>query len=292
MNPIKVLLVHRDSDIYRRLTGWWSYGVPEFQWTTLKVPRDGFSVDMRQYTRGIDLVVLDDWVFGTLNNLHIPLAYVIVDSMRSAEQLRRNYDQAKQADLILVDSDKLSAFSGLGKAVQRFAYAVNEHLFYPREKVYDVAFLCWPTDERRMVQEWCRDICARHHWCFITGTYDWNDYARFISSSKVVVHKPHVPQGRSWRVFDVMAARGCLLSEMLPDVSGDGLRRGEHYHEYRDRESLEAALESLLDGDFWKPIAEAGYQHVMQNHTWRIRAEQLRGMLTDIFKHDAEKMML
>ena len=291
MTPIKVLLIHRESDVYRHLTGWWSYPVDEFEWQTLKVKPDYFIADMN-YAPAHDLIVLDDWIFGQIKNRTAPLAYVVVDSARSAAQLARNRQQAQDADLILVDSDRLDSFNGLGKSVQRFAYAVNEHLFMPREKVYDVAFLCWPTDDRRMVQRWCADICKRHGWSFVTGTYDWDHYARFLSQARIVVHRAHVMNARSWRVFDVMAARGCLLSSPLPDVSGDGLISGTHYREYTDAETLEGQLSILLDYGYWKVIAEAGYRHVMEHHTWHVRAAQLRSMLTEVFHHDQDKMAL
>lgn len=283
MKPISVLLVHRDSDIYRRLTGWWSYPVDEFTWKTLAVKRDGFLVDMNYAPKGIDLVVLDDWIFGRFNNLKTPLAYCVVDSNRSDAQLRRNFDQARQADLVLLDQDKLERFSGLDKPIRRFAYAVNEQLYYPREKVYDVAFLCVPTPERRPIAALCEEICKRHNWCFVTGVYEWDQYARFICSAKVVVNKPHFKAARSWRVFDTLASRGCLLTEPLQPVSGDGFIPGLHYCEYTDAESLERELTHLLADDHWKQYAEAGYEHVMQHHTWRTRATELRATLHEVF---------
>ncbi len=283
IKPIQVLLIHRDSDVYRHLTGWWSYGVPEFEWATLKVKPQYFVVDM-QYAPPHDLVVLDDWVFGTIRNLRSMMAYVIVDSARSNAQLKRNRTQALDANLILLDSDSLAAFDGMGKPVRRFAYAVNEALYYPRDKIYDVAFLCWPTDERRKVQASCAEICQRHGWKFVTGSFNWQEYARLLCSAKVVVHKAHVINARSWRVFDVMAARGCLLSSPLPIVSGDGIAVGTHYREYMNDEQLERQLIDLLDGGAWEAIAEAGYQHILAHHTWRIRSAQLRETLHEVFK--------
>lgn len=280
MNPIKVLLIHRESDVYRHLTGWWSYPVNEFEWETIKV-KDGFSIEIKD-TRP-DLIVLDDWIFGKVVHPSAPLAYVVVDSARSQAQFQRNLEQARQADLVLVDSDDVSRFDNIHHPARRFAHAVNDRLFFPHEKVYDVAFLCWPTNERRPVQRECQAICDRHRWSFVTGTYDWPDYARFLSSAKVVVHKAHVVNARSWRVFDVMAARGCLLSSHLPAVSGDGIVQNVHYREYTP-ETLEDELAYLLTGDHWQDIAQAGYQHVTEHHTWRARAPQLRGILAEVFQ--------
>lgn len=283
---LNVLLVHRDSDVYRHLTGWWSYPVDEFTWQALKVQRDNFVVDMQDITPQPNLVVLDDWIWGQFKNLHIPLAYVIVDSARSLAQFERNKAQARGADLMLIDSDELDKFRPIGIPARRFAYAVNEQLFYPRDKIFDVAFLCWLTDERRVVQNACYDICARHQWSFITndhGAYDWPEYARLLSSAKVVVHMPHVKNARSWRVFDVMAARGALLSLPIPAVSGDDIVAGTHYREYHNTQSLERELTSLLTDRRWEAIAEAGYQHVMAHHTWRTRSAQLRETIREVF---------
>lgn len=283
IEPIKVLLIHRDNDTYRHLTGWWSYAVPEFTWSFLKVKPDRFIVDMK-LAPSVDLVVLDDWIFGKVKNLNTPLAYCTVDSARGIAQLDRNRKQAEGASLILVDSAPLDSFGGLGIPVRRFAYAVNESLYFPHEKEYDVAFLCWPTDERRIVQKACGDLCKKHGWSFVTGTYDWVDYARFLCSAKVVVHFPHVKAARSWRVFDVMAGRGALLTMPLPEVSGDGLIRGTHYREYNNTESLERELMSLLDFNAWKIVSEAGYDHVMKHHTWKTRSAELRETLHEVFQ--------
>ena len=95
----------------------------------------------------------------------------------------------------------------------------------------------------------------------------------------MVVHKAHIEQARSWRVFDVMASRGCLLASPLPIVGGDGIEKGVHYAEYRDAAELESELERLLDGDVWAEMAETGYRHVLERHTWSTRAAELREML-------------
>ncbi len=277
MKPLRVCLVHRDNCNYRNLTGWWSYPVPEFVWETFKVQPIGFNakVDRKAY----DLVVLDDWIFGTVKTNGVPLAYVVVDSARSDEQLERNLRQAEQANIVLVDSDDLHKFKHV-KPAFRFAYAVNEQLYYPRPKLYDVAFLCWPTPERRQVCDQARAVCVKHGWSFLTGTYaNYQEYAAALRSAKVVIHKAHVVNARSWRVFDVMASRGCLLSSPLPLVSGDGIADGVHYATYQDKSDLEYRLDQLLTDDCWEELAENGYRQVLECHTWATRAQQLRELV-------------
>jgi hypothetical protein len=283
MIPKRVLLIHRHNDNYRRLTGWWSYPVPEFIWDDRPVNPDNFTLNLAREAGRYDLAVLDDWTFGTVNHPTMPLAYVVVDSARSDAQFNRNLQQAQQADLVLIDSDDLAKFSG--RTVRRFAYAVNERLFRPHEKLYDVAFLCWPTPERRIIQAACQEICDRRGWSFLTGTYaQAEEYARAIGSAKIVVHMAHVKAARSWRVFDVMASQGCLLTSPLPIVSGDGITAGVHYHEYVNVDDLEPMIESLLAGNAWESAAHNGYEHVMTNHTWRKRAAQLHQTLAEVFK--------
>ena len=280
----RVLLIHRDNDNYRNLTGWWSYPVPEFTWTSRRV-KDGFKIDLTGTERDYDLVVLDDWIFGAIDNCNLPLAYVTVDSARSDEQLRKNIEQSRHADVILVDSDRLDKFTRRGSPVRRFAYAVNEHLYYPREKEYDVAFLCWPTTERRKIQSQCEWICKKYNWRFLSGTWsNYQDYARAIGSAKIVIHKSHVEQARSWRVFDVMASRGCLLTNPIPEVSGDMLETNKHYRVYNGEKSLEREICDLMDGEKWQEIAETGYNHVMANHVWSVRSKQLYDQLAEMFK--------
>ncbi len=283
MRSKRVLLIHRHNDNYRRLTGWWSYPVPEFTWEERCVNPDNFTLDLSREAGRYDLAVLDDFAFGTVNHPTIPLAYVVVDSARSDARLKRNLAQAQQADLVLVDSDDLAKFSG--HKTRRFAYAVNEQLFRPHEKLYDVAFICWPTPERREVQAACQELCDRRGWSCLTGTWTQaEDYARAIGSATIVVHSSHIKAARSWRVFDVMASRGCLLSSPLPIVSGDGITSGVHYHEYQSTSDLEPMIENLLAGNTWESAAHNGYEHVLSNHTWQRRATQLQQILTEAFK--------
>ena len=164
--------------------------------------------------------------------------------------------------------------------MKRFAYAVNENLYRPHHKNFDVAFLCWPTPERRVVRNRVEEICNRRGWSFLGNTYQNPlDYADALGLAKVVVHKSHVEQARSWRVFDVMATKSCLLTNPIPLIDGDGIAPNVHYAEYYDAEDLEYKLETLIWRASGRRMAETGYQHVIEHHTWGVRAKQLRYML-------------
>ena len=233
--------------------------------------------------QGVDLIVLDDWIWGKVFKGGKPLAYVTVDSARSDEQLAKNLTQARQADLVLVDSDRLEKYYSLSQPVKRFAYAVNENLYRPHHKNFDVAFLCWPTPERRVVRNRLEEICERRGWSLLANTYqDPLDYADALGLAKVVVHKAHVEQARTWRVFDVMATKSCLLTNPIPLIDGDGIHPNEHYAEYYDGEDLEYKLDALLNTNQWEAMAETGYNYVIEHHTWTARAKELRQMLHEV----------
>lgn len=132
------------------------------------------------------------------------------------------------------------------------------------------------------------EICKRHGWAYLTGTWpNPLEYAEQIGRARVVVHSAHVKEARSWRVFDVMATRGCLLTNPIPLIDGDGITPGVHYWEYDERRGLEHQLTNLLDGG-WdstaqaESVAQAGYDHVIQHHTWATRATQLRQMVGEV----------
>lgn len=280
LSQLRVLLVHRNSDNYRQLSGWWSHPVPEFTWDVCRVPPVDFTLSLLGYKSKYDLVVVDDWIFGHVIYKELPIAYVVVDSARSDLQLQRNKMQARsmEADIILLDSDSSSKFKDLGTPVMRFAHCVNRDMFKPIEKTHDVAFLCWSTPPRVIVREHLRAFCLKQGYTFLNGTYNNPvDYAQALCSARIVVHMAHVQEGRSWRLFDVMAARGCLLSDHKVSVSGDGLVANEHYVAWHSVEELEGKVDALMHLPTWREgIVQAGYEIVQECHTWGVRAKQLR----------------
>jgi hypothetical protein len=64
-------------------------------------------------------------------------------------------------------------------------------------------------------------------------------------------------------------------------IDGDGIEPGMHYHEYSDKADMESKLMTLLPYR-WKTTAEIGYKHMLDNHTWQVRASQLRLILAEV----------
>ena len=291
MKPLRVLLACRDNprSSADRMIGHWSYQVPEFTWDILPVPR-WFVLDMSKYYGAYDLIVHEDtkaWGVFHCDRAVLPVAYIVRDSTLSDDHYIQRIKQAwKQADIILVDWDRLERFQGLGHPVLRFSHCVNDRLFrdYGEGKMVDVAFhmAVKGNPERAELREWLRWLCITRGWTFENGVIGGEDYARSFSRAKVTLNMERTPTTRAHRVFDAMACRTCLLTTPEPDVEGEERRAGVHYVEWRDRQDLILALGRLLDDGEWEPVANAGYELVQRCHTWAVRARELREALAGI----------
>ena len=105
-----------------------------------------------------------------------------------------------------------------------------------------------------------------------------------MSKSKIVVNWPRTSINRPHRVFDTMACRSCLITGRLPDVPFDNRISGYHYVECDSFEDIFKSIGDLLSNDKWQEIAENGYNLVHKQHTWSIRAKQLREIIWKEFK--------
>lgn len=279
MKPIRVTLVHRSSPrcMDKRMVGWWSYPVPEFEWTHTPASK-GFRLDLAKMD--CDLVVYEDSkLHGSFTNRGaVPVAYHVVDSPLSKDHYRARHEQAKWADLILVDYDYLSRFKDLGVPVRRFSYCANDKLFYDRgHKDFDVGSFLGKAPRRDKIIRALHKICKRQGFSFACGRYNYQEYAEMMSRSRIVINTNRVPVLRTHRVFDTMACRSCLLGEPMHDVPGEGCEAGTHYEIFDG--DLEDKLVNLLSTGRWEPIANAGYDLVRQRHIWSIRARELREIL-------------
>jgi spore maturation protein CgeB len=97
-----------------------------------------------------------------------------------------------------------------------------------------------------------------------------------MGRARIVVNWPRTSTNRPHRVFDAMACGACLVTGLLPYVEGDFRLPGIHYHEFETFEECIDLIGILLREDTYKAAAEAGYKLVMSQHTWAIRAQQLR----------------
>lgn len=284
MTPIKVALIHRDSPrcMDKRMVGWWSYPVPEFEWEHI-VKGKGFRID-KSKLRNYDIIVYEDAkIYGTFIGSGPPVCYCVGDSTVDNAHYQHRLKESRQADLILVDQDKLRRFKQWGIPVRRFGYCVNDVLFhdYDLKKTVDVClhYISKNRPKRAEFREQLVALCARKGHVLKKETHEYEEYAKAFSRAKIAVDFGEYPQVRAHRGFDVMASRTCLVTSPLPSISGEKREAGRHYFEYQNAEHLETLLGNLLSSGLWRKIADAGYKLVQEHHTWAIRAQELKKTL-------------
>ena len=265
------------------MVGYWSYEVPEFTWDHFNVGH-GFWLDKNELAaKGYDLIVYEDAkISGFFAGVaQIPVAYVVVDSTLSEDHYRhRRHEAHKNADLVLVDWDGLQRFKSERYHVARWSHCVNDRYFKPGPgKDIDIGSFQGPTQERREVNRWLADYAASRGLRFECGKRGWDDYARDMARSKVVINVNRSLSTRGHRMFDTMACRSCLVSSPAPAVPFEPRKPGRDYVQYRSYADLEHKLDNLLLNEEWAQYAEAGYKLVQRWHTWTVRARQLREIL-------------
>jgi glycosyltransferase involved in cell wall biosynthesis len=214
-----------------------------------------------------------------------------IDSTLSDTHYQERLKQGSMADMILVDHDKLERFKVGKKPVRRLNYCVNDHLFKPLEKTIDVNFHCgsgarkgYPGgNERNELRAQLDGICKELGLSYVSGVLGLPEYAEAMGRSKVVVNLPRTPINRPHRVFDAMAAGACLLTAPIPYIIEDKLFGNEFkYFDQKVYDDLEPVLWGLFKGSgLWTIYSEKGYNTVMDYHTWSIRAQQLRQILSE-----------
>lgn len=285
MRPLKVALVTRPGSVPgERNVGLFAYPVPELTWRHFEVPKRQ-TVNRRQFT-GFDVILWEDGK----SVIHWegegpPLAYLVGDSTLSVEHYQRRLALAKQADLILVDWDRLERFASLGRPVRRLAYCVNERRFrdYGEAKVVDVAYhLSEDTAERHALGDWLGEFCQARGYTYVRGQRFGDDYAISFNRAKVTVNLNRNAETRNHRLFDAMACRTCVVTDPVPEVSGEVRAAGVEYVEWGSLGDLAFLLPRLLDTGAWRTHADCGYDLTHQLHTWRVRAGELRAVLGEV----------
>lgn len=102
------------------------------------------------------------------------------------------------------------------------------------------------------------------------------EMGRVYAKAKMVFNKS-VNNDVNMRYFEAMGAGAVLLTDYARDNGVEDLfNAGEHYLEYRDELTLLALIRGLLqDPERCRRIGDAARRHVLENHTYRHRAERL-----------------
>ncbi len=287
MRSLAVALLHREAkSMIERVYGPWSYPVPEF--AVQHFPLTGKHVVLsRRDFAAYDLIVQEDgrlWIDWRGNGP--PLAYVVTDSTLSEQHYRDRYEQARQADLVLVDWDRLERFADLGRPVRRLSYSVNDRLFRDsgQQRAVDVGvYMNLDIPRRRELALFLADHCQQRGWRLEVATFAGPAYAAAFGRTKLAVQLERTATTRAHRVFDALAAGCCLLTTPEPAVSGEERQAGRHYREWLDLPGLGEQIDWLLVSGEWQTVARAGYELVHRAHTWSVRARQLRQTLAEVF---------
>lgn len=263
--------------------GYWSYPVPDFEWQHFVFNgRKAYANEMNDF----DVIIQEDAGPVHYGNLKKPLVFVAIDGTLSQDHLDTRLKRAAQADLILVDHDRLENYQSLGIPVRRWNYCVNDHLMkdYGEPKSIDVSFHCAGNGhpERKRVREMLSNFCRISGLTFESGILPLPEYARAMACSKIVVNWPRTPANRPHRVFDAMACGACLVTGPFPQrIPGDEMVEGRDYVEVKRTEDLPMICEWLLESGKWQEFGKWGKRLIAKYHTWSIRARQLRVILQE-----------
>jgi hypothetical protein len=322
MAPINVAIYHR-GDEYRwnRIDGQFSYPVDGLKWTQHALSK---SEQVKLASVEDDVVWLDEGKYRNYKlftpepgpGRPVPVVYYALYPTLAQDIYKSRVQRAKKhADAVLVEHDDLERWErDTGLPCRRLAYSVNEQLYRDRgqRRDIDVGYYCVYAfnSERPALDAWLADYCKRKDYSFQStgGENVGVKYAELLARTKVVVHMTRTPKTRPPRIFDTAASGAALLSNPMPDVSGERWEPWVHYVPFNkprsviyqpftgwkpmdDGECAEIAhgLAWLLDEGHWAHVAERAREYVLARHTWARRAVELRGILCDLFPELREK---
>ena len=295
MKPLRVALVTKANSPNRlrrddRSVGYFSYAVPEFTWEHQVVwKKSHTTLDLKKLAaRDFDLVFHEDGAWCSYKHLGIPVVYYVVDSTLSdGSHYLPRLKQARKADLVLVDHDKLERYAETGKPVRRLSYCVNDMIFrdHGLPKTVDVAShmnvggTC--GEGRKQLGKYLGRWCGKEGYSYRGGPLGSVDYAKSFNAARITANWPRTPLNRSHRVLDAMACRTCLVTGTVPNVSGEHRVAGRDYVAVQTHDEFYLQVEELLASGRWRDIADQGHKLVRDHHTWATRAKELRQILSE-----------
>jgi len=190
---------------------------------------------------------------------------------------------AKRADIVFVAQkaavEKMKA-DGVPNPIW-LPHAV-EPLAYPKitkaSKVYDICFVGHVNSQNRID---ALDRLFSEFSNFYYGQKRFEEAAKIYGDSKIVFNIS-MTDDINMRTFEAMATGSFLLTNWIPTIE-DLFEDGKHLVLYRTLdEMVDKAKYYLSHDDEREKIAQAGYEEVIKNHTFKNRVGT---MLTEIFKH-------
>lgn len=296
MKPLHIAVIVKNQNSTKRdnrAMGYFSYNVPEFTWEFI-LPGKRFNFDWQKFKgeRQFDLIIHEDYPYGIIKNLNIPYVFLDIDSTLSDAHYRDRFKQSQMADLILVDHDDLNRFFNPQHAsVIQFPYCVNDKVFYRDDRIrnIDIAYHCSSSahagiNERKRIRNLLDELATKHNWVYRSGVLPLEQYAESFRTAKIVVNQSRTPNNRPHRIFDAMACGAMVMTSPLPFKKSDKIVDFDTHVEFGNDKALESHLEFFLNNkEQLDLMANDGYSSVIQNHTWSIRAKQLREIINKEF---------
>ncbi len=292
MKPLRVAFFVKNRagcfERENRNMGYFSYAVPEFEWEHFVA---GDNIERDKF-KNFDVIFIEDGgkpleIIGP----GAPVVYLVFDSTLTERHYQDRLARARVADLVLLDHDKIERFKSTGKPVRQSSSCVNDHVFKPLEKTLDISFMCSGGgtgglpggDERSAIRVMLGEYCKQAGLSYKSGIAGLPEYAEGMGRAKIVVNWSRTPINKTHRIFDAMACGACVVTRTLPCVESDKRSSLLHYVEFEAKEELPGIIEDLFIGDLYQRIAQEGYNLVVNNHTWAIRARELRGVFKEEF---------
>jgi glycosyl transferase family 1 len=298
LKPLNIAVIVKNANSTKRdnrAMGYFSYDVPEFTWEFI-LPGKRFNINWRKFKgeRQFDLVFHEDYPYGNIIGLDIPYVFLSIDSTLSEAHYKDRLRQTSHADLVLVDHDNLNRFNVKHCNVYQFPYCVNNRVFYKSDDIRttDIAYHCSSSahagiDERKRIRKLLSELSLKYNWNYKSGILPLEQYAESFRSSKIVVNQSRTPTNRPHRIFDAMACGAMVLSSRIPYIKEDKLTMYDDdvLKQFGSDYYLENELTNFLSTPYaLNHVANNGYNIIMNNHTWAIRARQLREIINKEFE--------
>lgn len=109
------------------------------------------------------------------------------------------------------------------------------------------------------------------------------ELAKLYSSSKIVVnHTADTIKSFNMRIFEGMGCGALVLTDYVPKIE-EIFTDGKHLVIFENRHDLIEKIDYYLNNiDEAEKIAKAGYEHLISNHTYEHRAQQLIDMIQSL----------
>ncbi len=189
---------------------------------------------------------------------------------------------AKQADIAFVaQKAAIEPMKRDGVANPIWLPHAFEPLAYPKydlaSKKYDVCFIGHVNSQNRLE---ALDRIFREFPNFFYGQRLFEEAARKFAESKIVFNIA-MKEDTNMRCFEALGSGSFLLTDWVPDID-ELFQDGKHLVFYRTLdEAVDKAKYYLSHDPEREKIAQAGYEHVLANHTIQHRVDK---MLSELAK--------